>query len=277
MHFSSSTPTAPHSDGLAHACAPGVTRPGASPATQQRDGLCGPFCLARVLAEEGRTTWNGEPIDQDLLAARAGTTLSREPDGCPVPPGATHDVAYRFPLATAAPEASGTTAEALAAVAEEVSGGALRSVALRGPWTAESVVALVAACGETPGTHLIANLQTGLLWGSRPDPDLARAELMGVPCDGPPPDWDVGHFVQLRLLLRGPGGPLVWVHDSYPTLGIGGSHLQPPRALAGALERTDGRAGGILAVGAPTAIERLGAAAAAAGVVEGFWDNGTRS
>jgi hypothetical protein len=53
--------------------------------------------------------------------------------------------------------------------------------------------------------------------------------------------------------------------------------LQPPRALAGALERTDGRAGGILAVGAPTAIERLSAAAAAAGVVAGFWDNGTRS
>ena len=39
---------------------------------QQKDHLCGPFCAARVLTESGYSTWDGEPIDEDLVALRAG-------------------------------------------------------------------------------------------------------------------------------------------------------------------------------------------------------------
>ncbi|TMQ03893.1 MAG: hypothetical protein E6J90_52655 [Deltaproteobacteria bacterium] len=65
------------------------------------------------------------------------------------------------------------------------------------------------------------------------------------------------------------GDTLVLVHDSYPTLGWNGRHLQPARLVAAALERGDGREGGILAV-APSDELR-----AVAGEV-GLWDNGTR-
>src|SRR3989442_1203929 len=117
-------------------------------AAQQKDNLCGPFWAARVLTDAGIESWDGEQLDDDLVALHAGTLL--------------------------------------------------------------------------------------------PEPD-----------DGPPADWDVGHFCELELLVRGPGGALVVVHDSYPSFGWGGRHLQPPRAVAAALQRGDGREGGVLAVAPP--------------------------
>lgn len=58
----------------------------------------------------------------------------------------------------------------------------------------------------------------------------------------------MGHFVNLLGTIRGPSRSLVLVRDSYASLGWGGHHLQPPEALAAALERGDGREGGILCV-----------------------------
>jgi hypothetical protein len=64
----------------------------------------------------------------------------------------------------------------------------------------------------------------------------------------PPPDWEVGHFVSLAAVLHGPGASLVLVRDTYPTLGWDGYYLQPPAAVASALDRGDGREGGVLCV-----------------------------
>jgi hypothetical protein len=60
----------------------------------------------------------------------------------------------------------------------------------------------------------------------------------------------------------------VLVHDSYPTLGQNGRHLQPTRLVVAALQRGDGREGGILAINPSADLRRI------ANI--GLWDNGTR-
>jgi hypothetical protein len=55
-------------------------------AAQQKDNLCGPFWAARVLVDAGFTDWSGEPIDEDLIATRAGSTLPPASGEPSVPP-----------------------------------------------------------------------------------------------------------------------------------------------------------------------------------------------
>ena len=240
---------------------------------QQKDNLCGPFWATRLLRDAGIDTWDGEELDEDLIALRAGTLLP-DPDDGSVPPGAESLTGYRFELPRAEPSASGTAAGRLAEAIEEASTGTLRCVPMRGAWTEQRITDLVE---RARGARLLANVRTGAFWGSRPTLDVLVAELRGERVDGPPADWDVGHFCALELLVRGPGGALVLVHDSYPSFGWDGRHLQPPRAVAAALQRDDGREGGVLAV-APTKdsawLERL---ARELGLEIGIWDNGTTS
>ncbi len=127
------------------------------------------------------------------------------------------------------------------------------------------------------GARLIANLRTGKLWGSRPAAEQLLAELRAEAIAGPPADWDVGHFVELKLLVRVTGGTLVVVHDTYPSLGLDGYHLQPPRAVAAALLRGDGREGGILAVVSAGQAGPVESLARELGLDVGTWDNGCRS
>lgn len=242
---------------------------------QQKDNLCGPFWAARILRDAGVEEWEGEPVDEDLVALRAGTVLP-DPDDGSVPPGADSRTGYRFDLPRVAPADSGTAAAALAAALEAAASGALRCVPLRGAWTAERVVGLLEGTAGLPGVRLLANVRTGAFWGSRPPLDALLAELRGEEASGPPADWDVGHFCELELLVRGPGGSLVLVHDSYPSFGCGGRHLQPPRAVAAALERGDGREGGVLAVAPPARAGDVEALAGALALEVGIWDNGTR-
>ena len=249
---------------------------GGSSGEQQKDNLCGPFWAARVLNESGYSSWDGKVIDEDLIALRAQTVLPEAHAGSDVPPGAVSQTHYRYELRTGRVEQSGTSAELLAQAVEAASSGQLRCVSLRGQWNAERVERLV---GEAPdlGARLIANVRTGRLWGSRPSIEILLAELGGRPVEEPAADWDVGHFVKLGMLIRGPKGSLVVVHDSYPSLGSGGRHLQPPRAIADALLRGDGREGGVLAVVTRAGEESVKALAARIGLETGAWDNGTRS
>jgi hypothetical protein len=86
-------------------------------------------------------------------------------------------------------------------------------------------------------------------------------------------EWDEGHFLSLFALIRGTGGALVGVRDTYRSLGWHGHHLQPPAAVAAALNRGDGREGGVLCV-VPSA-----SAAPLRAALTGFdlrmWDNGS--
>jgi hypothetical protein len=247
-----------------------------SSSEQQKDNLCGPFWAARVLNEGGYISWDGEPIDEDLIALRAGTVLPEAHPGSDVPLGAASKTHYRYDLPRAPVEQSGTSAQRLAQAIEAASSGRLCCVSLRGRWNAERVERLV---GEAPdlGARLIANVRTGRLWGSRPSIAILLAELGGRPVEEPAADWDVGHFIELEILVRGPKGSLVVVHDSYPSLGWSGRHLQPPRAVADALLRGDGREGGVLAAVTRAREEAVKALAATIGLEIGAWDNGTRS
>ena len=69
---------------------------------------------------------------------------------------------------------------------ESLSRGTLTCVPLRGEWTADRVEVLV---DEAPllGARLIANIQTGPLWGSHPSADQLLAELSGEQVTGPRP------------------------------------------------------------------------------------------
>ena len=242
---------------------------------QQKDNLCGPFWAARILREFGIAAWAGESIDEDLIALRAGSVLPDDPAEASVPQGATNRTDYRFELPVVPAAESGTAAGALAGAIEAASENALCCVPLRGPWAAEPVEHLVER-GRRVGARLIANGQTGLLWGSRPPHEALLAELDGRPAPDTPPDWDAGHFFELSLLLRGPGGTLVLVRDSYPTLGWSGEHLQPPRTVAAALVRDDGREGGVLAVVPAAGSAAMKELARELALEVGIWDNGTR-
>lgn len=247
-------------------------------AAQQKDNLCGAFWAARVLRDRGFVTWDGEEVDEDLIALRAGTVL---PEGTPVgciPPGAVSKTGYRYRLRTMPVARSGTSALSLVEAIEAASSGALRSIPLRGDWTGDRVRRLMEGVRQLPQRlRLIANIRTGLLWGSRPPPQMLLDELDGRQMTGPPADWDVGHFVELAALLTGAAGSLVVVRDSYPTLGWQGHHLQPPRAIAAALERGDGREGGVLAVGPAGLAGAVELLAAGLGLEIGTWDNGASS
>lgn len=243
-------------------------------AAQQKDNLCGPFWAARVLNESGFTEWDGEPVDEDLVAMRGGTILPDSSTIVSVPPGAVSRTGYRYELPVAPVQASGTSPRGLMNAIESASQGALRCVPLRGKWTGERIERLV---DEAPrlGARLIANLRTGRLWGSRPPLDVLLAELEGKPVSEPAADWDVGHFVELAMLIRGPRRSLVLVRDSYPSLGWAGHHAQPARVLAAALLRGDGREGGVLAVVPPDRVDAVVALATELSLDIGTWNNGT--
>ncbi|HTX30870.1 MAG TPA: hypothetical protein VMD09_05760 [Solirubrobacteraceae bacterium] len=240
---------------------------------QQKDNLCGPFHAARILREAGGAD---DPLDQDLVALHAGTELPERELGPQVPPGAVNRRDYRFELPRVDESRAGTSAAGLAAAIAELSGGRLRCVPASGDWSA-SVVEQMVLRGRSLDARLLANLQTGLLWGSRPPIESLLSVLAGdEPGDGAPAaEWDVGHFVELVQVVRGHGGALVIVRDSYPSLGWNGVHLQPPAALAAALLRGDGRGGGILAVAVPEAVPAVEELIAGLGLASQMWDNCT--
>lgn len=243
---------------------------------QQKDNLCGSFCTARMLNDLGFDRWDGERLDEDLIAVRAGATVP-DPELAPLlPPGAVSRPGYRFDLPVAPIEAVGTDPAALVKVIESSTHGRLRAVPVSGAWTSHRVERLVERATKS-GARLIANVHTGSLWGSRARADLLLAELNGQEKTGPPPDWNVGHFVELTMLIRGPKSALVVVHDTYPTLGWGGYHLQPLRAISAALTRQDGREGGILVVASPGQAAAVEAIARELGLEVATWDNGCRS
>lgn len=245
-------------------------------ALQQKNNLCGPFHAARVLREAGIVSWDGEELDQDLLALEAGTVLPEVEEGPQVPPGAVDFHDYRFDLPRATPPEAGTSAAGLAQAIDEMAAGALCCMPLRGSWSAQEVERLVEATPELGGARLLANVSTAPLWGSRPPLEALLAQLDGEPVDTPPaPDWQVGHFIELTRVIRGRGGSLVLVVDTYPSLGWMGRHLQPPDALAAALNRGDGREGGVLVVVPPEATDGVTALAAELGLDVAFWENGT--
>lgn len=243
----------------------------------QKDQLCGAFWGCLALRAFGFAARGDEPVDQDLVARESGTTLAGPGADPGLPPAQASRVDYRLDLPVADDAAtSGTAAPGVARAIAAISGGRLAVVPVGGPWTAESVLALLDRVLEVaPESVLVANLRTGRLWTGRPSPQLLLTHLAGGTVADPGPDWDEGHFVGLGFLVRGQGGALVGVLDTYRSLGADGHHLQPPSAVAAALSRGDGRGGGVLCVTPAAQEEALRAALAGAGLALEHWDNGS--
>ena len=243
----------------------------------QRDDLCGAFCTALALGAAGLHEHDGEPVDQDAVALAAGTVVSASSDPASLPQGEPGRRDYRLALPSVDDgRQSGTAAGGLLDAVEQLSDGRLHAIPFTGPWTAETLAGLfdLAASLQRPAS-LVANIATHHLWGSHAGLAELLSYLLEGERPGPPPDWNVGHFVCLVGRVRGPGGSIYAVADTYPSLGTAGVHVQPQERLAAALERRDMPEGGMIAVvsAADTALVRSGAGAL--GLLEGVWDNGT--
>jgi hypothetical protein len=243
----------------------------------QKDELCGAFWGTLALRLAGVTD-GGTPVDQDRVAALAGSALSpRAQDD--LPPGEPGRSDYRISLPTAEdPAVAGTSAGGLVRALQELAGDALAVIPVAGPWTPEAVTAVLNAADEAGGPcTVIANLATGHLWGSRPSPAAVLGYLIGGDQNaGPPPDWNVGHFVGLLGRIEGPGGTLILVGDTYRSLGWEGIHAQPVERLSDALARTGSeRPSGVILLAPATDAAELKRRIGAAGLQLGAWDNGS--
>jgi hypothetical protein len=243
----------------------------------QRDDLCGAFCGALALRAAGIEEHDGEPVDQDAVALVAGSIVSALADGGSLPAGEKGRRDYRLSLPFIKDASvSGTTAAGVVRAITELSGGRLAAIPYTGPWTPDTLGGLfdVVSALDSP-TTLIVNFATRHLWGSRANADQLLGYLLDGVDDGPPPDWDVGHFACVIGRVRGPGGDLYGVADTYPSLGSEGVHLQPQERLALALERRDMPSGGMIVVVGAEDAATVRAGADALGLLEGLWDNGT--
>jgi hypothetical protein len=243
----------------------------------QRDDLCGAFCGALALGAAGLLQRDGEPLDQDAVGIAAGSIVSTSRDPDTLPDGEPGRRDYRLALPTIEdPDVSGTTAAGVVEAIGLLSDGALAAIPYSEPWDAQTLdglFSLALAC-ERPVT-LIANLATHHLWGGRATTAQVLAYLYGKQVQGPPPDWDVGHFVCVVARTDGPGGAVYTVADTYPALGSNGVHMQPREQLATAIERRDKPAGGVIVVAFQADAARLREGARELGLHEALWDNGT--
>lgn len=265
---------------LAVTLLPGAAKVGAvhRQAGPQPDNLCGPYWVAVLLRSFGR----GSPKPEQAAQA-AGTTLPAGGDPASwVPAGEPNRGGDSGAIRrTADPGASGTSVAGMLAAAEELSGGSFRFLPIRGhggrPLDGPAITGLVELLEGRPRWEAapVLNVRTGALWGTHLPTADAFAYLAGADVEAPDPEWDVGHFLNVAGLLRGPERTMVLVRDSYPSFGSRGEHLQPLEAVAAALRRDDGRDGGCLLFLPAEHVSEAELELKRLGFDIGTWDNGT--
>jgi hypothetical protein len=248
----------------------------------QRDDLCGAFCGSLALSAAGLAGGTGADggagglLDQDAVALAAGSLVSADADPSELPGGiGRRDYRLQIPRIADA-KLSGTTAGGVVAAIETLSQGRLAAIPYAGPFTPAALAGLFDALAglERPAT-LLANHATRHLWGSRPGIAQVLGYLLDGARQGPPPDWDVGHFACVFAAADGPGGRMYVVADTYPALGARGLHLQPQENLAAAIARRDMPEGGVVAVVDTDDAAAVRAGAGELGLEQRLWDNGT--
>lgn len=261
---------------------PGDERVGAvhRMAGPQPDNLCGPYWVAVGLRAVG---FPGVTVEQ--AAAAAGTRLPCEGDpGSWVPIGERSRparVGEAGGLRTDDPDLSGTSIPGMLEAVASLSGGSFRLIPIRGhagePFEASTLASLFEIIVEASWWAAIpfVNLRTGKLWGARTPFADAAAFLAGRAVVPAPPEWDVGHFVNVAGMLRGSDRAMVLLRDTYPSLGSGGTHLQPLETVAAAVRRGDGREGGCLLLVRSADASEVEVELTRRGFDIGPWDNGT--
>jgi hypothetical protein len=211
--------------------------------------------------------------DQDTVALAAGAVVAPRQAG-DVAPGESGRDDFVLDLPRVEDSAlAGTAPAGLVRAVAELTDGACVAVPVRGPWSAETTAAVLAIATDH-GAVPVANIGTGALWGSHPTTAELTAFLATGVDDGPPAEWDVGHFVGLLGTVTGAAGTLVVVGDTYRSLGANAVYLQPLARVAAALAGPR-RQRGVLLVAPAAAEASIAAALDAAGLERGTWDNGS--
>jgi len=239
---------------------------------QQLDNLCGPYWVAIFLRSRDFL------ITSEQIAQQAGSVL---PIGEPLtwlPSGAVTYQEYAVPLpTTTCLSDAGTSAQGLMDAVTYLSHSAYQLLPIQTEWSSDRLLLLLELCHTHPEWQAIplCNIKTGHLWGTSLSLSKAIAYLDGQPIDPPPADWNVGHFLILTGTVTGAVNSLIWVGDTYPQLGWQGYHLQPPDAIAHALNRGDGLGGGILLFIATQDQSQVTQAMQEKGFQVAVWDNGS--
>lgn len=242
----------------------------------QKDELCGAFATLLTLRLAGIRETPGGPLDQDAVGSAAGSVLGPEGYDEDLPPGESGRKDYRLEHPRAAPEIAGTSAGGLVRAVAELSAGRRVAVGLKGPWTVETLTALLETALAEKDAALVLNVGTRFFWGSRPSVAELLAYLeTGDDAAGPEPDWAVGHFVGCLGVVRGARGTLLLISDTYETLGLHGVHLQPIERVAAALRREGMTPGGVLLMLPGDRRDAISSTLTRAGLELGVWDNGS--
>jgi hypothetical protein len=243
-------------------------------AGQQHDNLCGVYWASLLL-----NTFGEFHTTPETMATLAGSLLpiGISPDW--VPPGATNRQDYCLDLPIISdPDQAGTAAAGLVYALTQASQDQFCAIPLQANWTGEQIMALLQLCQQHPDWQAmpICNIHTKHLWGSQMSLVDWTAYLSGTDIRPPAADWDVGHFFLLAGIVTGPVNSLIVVQDTYPVFGWDGYHLQPPAAIAAAIQRADSPTqGGILLFVATQYQTQVEQAVEQIGFVIELWDNGT--
>src|ERR1700754_4930955 len=125
----------------------------------QKDDFCGAFCALLALRAAGCE------LDQDDVALAAGTTISPTGHAESLPPGQDGRRDYRLEIPVEHDEErSGTAAGGLVRAVAELSHGQRAAVAVAGPFTPETVDAVMAVAQNERDAALVLNVGTGKWW-----------------------------------------------------------------------------------------------------------------
>jgi hypothetical protein len=244
----------------------------------QPDNLCGPYWVAVALRAAGCAE-----VTVEEAAVAAGTRVPATGDPRSWLPIGERPHGGSFPGLRRVddPALAGTSIQGMLEAVEVLSGGSCRSLPIRGhagrSLDGEALAGLIEMILAEPAWLVIPllNLRTGALWGARTPVADALGYLAGRDVVPAPPEWDVGHFVNVAGILRSTRRALLVLRDTYPSLGAGGTHLQPLEAVAAAVRRGDGREGGCLLVVRSEDAAEVEREMKGRGFDVGSWDNGT--
>ncbi len=240
----------------------------------QKDELCGAFWgLVSLRAAGQRTGPDHEQLDQDAVAAVAGSRLSPPPRIRSRPPDEPSREDYRLELPIDAAD-PGTSAAGVAQAIQALSANRLAVVPATGAWRVSNLLTLLESLSElpTPPVAVVANLHTGKLWPvAASEREYARYLETGRH-NGPQSDWSIGHFVALVGLSHGGIGTLIHVADTYPSRGQHGRHRQPLERIVAALQGDD-KTRGLLIVLDAHSEDQVIELVAESGLEARFWDS----
>lgn len=239
----------------------------------QKNELCGAFWITLALRALASVK-----VEQDHVGLAAGSILSTIQTSESLPPHDAGRADYILELPRIDDSSiTGTSPEGLVVATNTLANSKLIAIPLRGEWTAEILEKLLEALVDLDQPALlIANSATRFLWGGKSEPATVLGFLAGQNTEGPPPDWNVGHYIAIVGWVQGSKNKLAVCADTYRSIGWQGMHLQPLSRIADSLRRDDSEfSGGAFVVINPSQEEIIRNLGAKLKLSCELWDNGT--